>query len=144
MRKISSLVMMLVLCTTLAFAQNRVVTGQVTDDKGDPVAFASVKVKNGKTGVAADANGNFRIEVKDGTILVISAAGSADREITIAAGKSVYAVILTKSNNELSSVVVTALGIKKSAKAITYATQNVTAVRLTQTRDADFTFGLAG
>ena len=144
MRKISSLVMMLVLCTTLAFAQNRVVTGQVTDDKGDPVAFASVKVKNGKTGVAADANGNFRIEVKDGTILVISAAGSADREITIAAGKSVYAVILTKSNNELSSVVVTALGIKKSAKAITYATQNVTAERLTQTRDADFTNGLAG
>ena len=144
MRKISSLVMMLVLCTTMAFAQNRVVTGQVTDDKGEPVAFASVKVKNGKAGVAADANGNFRIEVPEGSVLVISAAGSIDQEITVSAGKSSYDVILIKSNTELSSVVVTAFGIKKSAKAITYATQNVSVERLTQTRDADFTTGLAG
>jgi len=144
MRKISSLVMMLVLCTTLALAQNRVVTGQVTDDKGEPVAFASIKVKNGKTGVAADANGNFRIEVKDGAVLVISAAGSTDQEITVSAGKATYSVTLIKSNTELSSVVVTALGIKKSVKAITYATQNVSVERLTQTRDADFTTGLAG
>ncbi|MES2777031.1 MAG: SusC/RagA family TonB-linked outer membrane protein [Bacteroidota bacterium] len=143
MRKISSLVVMLVLCTTLALAQNRVVSGQVTDEKGDPIAFASVKVKNGKGGVAADANGNFKIEVKNGAVLIISAAGSVDREITVDANTN-FNVTLAKSNNELSTVVVSALGVKRSAKSTTYAAQQISGERLTQTRETDLTTTLAG
>ncbi len=57
MRRFLSLFTMLMLCGVLAFAQSRVVTGKVTDIDGNPVSFASVKIKGSSTGVSADANG---------------------------------------------------------------------------------------
>ena len=48
---------MLMLCGVFAFAQSRVVSGKVTDKDGNPVPFASVKVKGSKTGLSADATG---------------------------------------------------------------------------------------
>jgi len=144
MRKVVSLVVMLVLCTTLAFAQNRVVTGTVTDDKGDPVPFASIKVKNGKAGVSADANGNFKIEVKEGTVLIVSATGSVDKEVKITGSSNIYNVTIVKSNTELSTVVVSALGIRRSVKSTPYAVQQISGERLTQTRETDLTSALSG
>jgi hypothetical protein len=58
MRRILSLFTMLMLCGVFAFAQTRVVTGRVADKEGNPIPFASVKIKGAKTGVAADANGH--------------------------------------------------------------------------------------
>jgi TonB-linked SusC/RagA family outer membrane protein len=144
MRKVASLLVMLMLGVTLAIAQSRVVTGTVTDESGNPVAFASVKVKNAKSGVSADANGNFRIEVADGAILVISATGSQTKEVTIVANQSTVTVSLVKANTELSTVVVSALGVRRSVKSTPYAAQTVSAARLTQTREPDITNGLAG
>jgi TonB-linked SusC/RagA family outer membrane protein len=144
MRRVASLIVMFVLSATLAFAQSRVVTGTVTDEKGDPIAFASIKVKNGKGGVAADANGNFRIEVQDGTVLVISAAGSQNKEVTVSGNQTTINVSLVKGSTELSSVVVSALGVRRSVKSTPYAAQTVSAARLTQTREPDITNALAG
>lgn len=144
MRKIASLVVMLVLSATLAFAQSRVVTGTVTDDKGEPIAFASIKVKNGKGGVAADANGNFRIEVQDGTVLIISAAGSQNKEVTVSGNQTTLNVTLIKGSTELSSVVVSALGVRRSVKSTPYSVQQISAERLTQTRETDITSALSG
>ncbi len=144
MRKVALMMVMLVLSATLALAQSRIVTGTITDESGQPVAFASVKVKNGKGGVAADANGNFRIEVKSGTILIISAAGSQNKEITISDNQTTLNVSLVKGNTELSNVVVSALGVRRSAKSTPYAAQTVSAARLTQTREPDITTALAG
>ena len=59
MRRFLSLFTMLMLCGVLAFAQSRVVTGKVTDIDGNPISFASVKVKGTSTGVSADANGAY-------------------------------------------------------------------------------------
>ena len=144
MRRAASLLLMLMLSVTLAIAQNRVITGTVTDENGNPVAFASVKVKNGTGGVAADANGNFRIEVKDGTVLIVSSAGTQAKEVTVTAGQSTLKVSLIKGNTELSNVVVSALGVRRSEKSTPYAAQTVSAARLTQTREPDITNGLAG
>ena len=59
MRKILTLLPMLVLCSVLAFAQTKVLTGKVTDDKGQALSFATIKQKGSNQGVAADADGNF-------------------------------------------------------------------------------------
>ena len=69
MRKIASLFTMLMLVTAFAFAQNRTITGTVTDEKGDALPGASVRIKGTRTGVAADNNGQFRIQAKTGDIL---------------------------------------------------------------------------
>jgi len=71
------------LVALLSFAQTRTITGRVTDERGDPVGFASVKLKGSRSGIAADANGNFSISAKSGDILVISGASLQEKEVTV-------------------------------------------------------------
>ena len=61
MRKILSLLAVLLLFSAMTFAQTKSVTGKVRDEKGEPIPFATVAIKGTKTAVAADANGNFSI-----------------------------------------------------------------------------------
>ncbi|MER3463416.1 MAG: hypothetical protein C4329_02350 [Chitinophagaceae bacterium] len=144
MRRLLALLCAIVLTTLTALAQNKVVTGQVIDEKGEPIGFATIKVKNSKQGVSADANGNFRIDVPVGSTLVISAVGASQKEITVTGSQTSYSVSLNKGNTELSTVVVSALGIKRSVKSTPYAVQQISGDRLTQTRQTDLTTGLAG
>jgi TonB-linked SusC/RagA family outer membrane protein len=144
MRRFFTLLFAMVLTTLAALAQNKVVTGQITDEKGDPIGFASVKIKDSKQGVSADANGNFRIEAPVGSVLVVTAVGANQKEFTVTGGQSNYSVSLTKGSTELSTVVVSALGIKRSVKSTPYAVQQISGDRLTQTRQTDITTGLAG
>src|SRR5215213_11917953 len=83
MRKILSLLAVLLLFGAMTYAQNKTVTGKVRDEKGDPIPFATVAIKGTKSAVAADANGNFTINVKDGSTLVISSTGFQSREVTV-------------------------------------------------------------
>ncbi|MCG7859823.1 carboxypeptidase-like regulatory domain-containing protein, partial [Flavihumibacter sediminis] len=71
MRKILSLLVVGSLCCSLAFGQTRPVTGKIVDDKGNPVPYATVKVKGSTTGVSADVNGVFTIRVKTGDVLEV-------------------------------------------------------------------------
>lgn len=64
MRKILSVLTVLLLCSVLLFAQTRVITGRVADEQGNAIPGASVVVKGASTGASADANGNFRINAK--------------------------------------------------------------------------------
>ena len=135
---------LLLLGATLAFAQTRVVTGTVTDDKGEPVPFASVRVKGSTKGIAADGNGVYKIEAKNGDVLVVTAAGTNSKEITVSANAASLDIVLQRNTTELTNVVVSALGIKRSAKSTPYAVQQLTAERLTQTRETDITSALSG
>ena len=108
MRKLLTLLSVLLLCTVLATAQTSPVTGQVRDEKGVPVPFATVKIKGSTTGVSADQNGNFKIDVKQGDVLVVSAASFEGAEVTVGSGSTVNVAL--KSSTALSEVVVTALG----------------------------------
>jgi len=64
MRRFLTLFIMLMLCGVLAFAQNRVVTGKVTNSDGSAVPNATIKVRGTPTGLSADANGAYSIKVK--------------------------------------------------------------------------------
>ena len=143
MRKLCMFLCMLCLFAITAFSQTRAITGIVRDAKGDPVPFASVKIKGGKTGVSADANGQFTINAKQGDVLVVSATDITAKEITVGAGNSVdVSVIRTQAS--LSEVVVTASGIRRQDKALGYAISKVDPDALLQKSEPDMLKSLQG
>jgi hypothetical protein len=100
-------------------AQSRVVTGKVTaQDNGSPLSGVSILVKGTSEGTNSASDGTFKISVtgKSGT-LVFSHVGYSQKEVTV--GSSSYlSVSMETGNNELSEVVVTALGIKKERASL--------------------------
>ncbi len=103
-------------------AQTTTVTGKVTDDKGKPIEGAAVVEKKSKGGTATDANGVFKLTVKPGAVLVISGTGFEKREVAASEASNVS---LKTADENLSEVVVTALGIKREKKALGYAVSSV-------------------
>ena len=143
MRKIASLLAVLLLFTALAFGQNRTITGTVTNEKGDPVPGASVTIKGSRTGVAADNNGQFRILAKTGDILAASSSGMETSEVTVGAASTINLSIktLVLAGTE---VVVTALGIKRQPKELGYSVTKVGGTELNQARTVNLQNGLTG
>ncbi len=143
MRKIFTLFTVLILSAVLAFAQNRVVTGTVTDDKGVPIENATVRVKGSRSGAAADANGNFRISVSPGATLVFSGVGITAQEVAVG-NQSTLNVSMVRSGTELTSVVVTALGIRREKKGLSSAVSEVKSDQLVQKSEPDILRSLEG
>lgn len=144
MRKILSL-LIAALLSVVAIAQNRQISGRITDEKGDPVPFATIKIKKSSSGTAADEAGNFRLSVPPNAILVISASGVETREVSTGGAGDVVNVTLTRISNELSTVVVTtSLGIKRQAKELGYAATSVTNKVLTQAKAVNVQQALNG
>ncbi len=143
MRKIASLFTMLLLFTAFAFGQNRTITGTVTDEKGDALPGASVRIKGTRTGVAADNNGQFRIQAKTGDILVVSGAGLEATETTVGAGSSVT-IQVKRTVLVGTEVVVTSLGQTRQAKELGFSTAKVKAAELTAAKSVNLQNGLTG
>ncbi len=90
------------------------VKGKITDDKNNPVAGASVQVKNTLRGTFSDVDGGYVIVASTGDTLVFSMLGMATQTITVA-GKTVINVKLLEASKELGEVVVIGYGtVKKS------------------------------
>jgi TonB-linked SusC/RagA family outer membrane protein len=142
MRKIASLLTVLMLCSTLVFAQTRTVTGQVRDDKGNPISYATITIKGTSNGVAADVNGNFKIDVAQGQTLVISSSSFNDKEIKIGTSSAINVVL--ESSGELQEVVVTALGITRSKNQLPYAAQKIQGNEVSDNRSANVVSSLSG
>lgn len=113
---------MLLFCGAFAFAQNRVVSGKVTDYEGKAVSFATVKIRGTSTGFAADVNGAYSIKVREGDVLEISSAGFESQRVTVRSNENVVNVQL-RANVSLSEVVVTALGIKRQSRELGYSAE---------------------
>lgn len=143
MRKIAMLIVVLFFCTISAFAQSRKVSGQVRDDKGEPIPFATVLEKGTKNGTKADGNGNFSFNVNEGAELTVSATGYADQSVK--AGAGVVNVALTTKTSALQEVVVTtALGQQRQSKELGYSTAKVKSAELTQAKVVNLQNGLTG
>ena len=143
MRKFLSLLAVLVLCSVLAFAQTKVVTGKVTDQQGQPIPFASIRIKGSKQGVSADAEGNFTIRVKPGDAVIVSGTGISAKEASVGDG-AVLNVTVGRTTTSLTEVVVTSLGVQRQSKELGYATAKVSSKDLTQAKVTDISTGLAG
>lgn len=142
MRKFLTLFTALMLMCTLAFAQTRTITGTVRDDKGEAIPFATVTETSTRNAVQADANGRFTIAISGNHSLTVTGAGFTVQ--TINPSGAVQDFTLKRVNDQLSEVVVTALGIRREKKALGYAVSTVNAQQLEQRPEGDITRVLSG
>ncbi len=143
MRKFASLLTMLMLLSALAFAQKSTVTGTVKDDKGLSVPFATITEIGTNNATTADVNGFFRIVIKEGGSITISATGHKAQTIT-PNGKPV-SVTLAVNPGELAEVVVTtAFGIKQAARTTPYSSQTISNEALNIVPHSDLNAAIAG
>lgn len=126
MKKIVQSFFMLLLCTTLAFGQERTVTGVVTaKDDGLPIPGASVKVKGGAGATQTNANGAYTIKVSgDNAVLIFSYIGNTTAELKVPSSNTLN-VSLAPDNKQLGEVVVTSFGITKEKKTVGYSATSV-------------------
>ena len=146
MKKVLSLLMTLFLCVATALAQGRSISGVVLDATNhEPVIGASVQVKGVPgQGASTDINGKFTLKnVKAGAVLVVSSIGYAKKEVPVG-NQTELKIQLASEDNQLQGVVVTALGIKRSQKALSYNVQEVKNDALTTVKDANFMNSLNG
>ncbi|EOZ99627.1 TonB-dependent receptor [Indibacter alkaliphilus LW1] len=111
MRKILLLGLAFLMASATAFAQSRVVTGTVTSgEDGLPIPGASVVVKGTTTGTATDLDGNYSLNVPQGSnVLVYSFVGSETQEVNIG-NRSQVNVVLQPDTRSLEEVIVTGYG----------------------------------
>lgn len=129
----------------LANAQVRRVTGQVTSaETGDPLLGVSVHVKGTTVGVNTDADGKFTLNNVPASAKIIrfSFIGLKTQELPIKGG--VMNVQLESNDKVLKGAVVTALGIRRDAKALGYAATDIKADEITANRSSDIMGGLQG
>lgn len=125
-------------------ALDQTVSGSVTDDKGEGLPGVSIVVKGTTQGTTTDAQGAFKINVSNGsTVLVFSFVGYATQEITVGT-QSVITVRLQPGDQTLNEVVVTALGIKREKKALTYAAGEIKGSDLAQANVTNLGTALSG
>lgn len=144
MRKMLCLMAVVLLSMVAATAQTRSITGKVTDDKGEPIPYASVVIKGTNTGVAADAAGVFKINAKTGDILVISGVGFTTREVKVGAASTLDASLAKAVETTSEVIVTTALGLQRQAKQLGYSTAKVKGSDVTAGKPTNLQNGLPG
>lgn len=117
-------------------------TGQVVDAKGEPLIGVSILEVGTTNGTITDIDGNFTLSVNAGATLEISYIGYKTQ--TIAVRAKLGQIVMREDTEVLDEVVVTALGIKRSQKALSYNVQEVKGDALTAVKDANFMNSLAG
>lgn len=119
------------------------VSGIVKDENGLPIIGATVKVRGAQMGVVTDIDGKFSLKTSVGSVLTVSYIGYKIQDIKVQEGGSLN-IKLEPESKQLNEVVVTALGIKRSQKALSYNVQQVTSDELIRNKDANFINSLAG
>lgn len=119
------------------------IKGIVKDANGEALIGVNIRVKGTTVGTITGLDGDFQLNVKKGDILVISYTGYATQEIAIKNAITLN-ITLTEDLKVLDEVVVTALGIKKETKALTYNVQELKPADMFAAKDANLMNSLAG
>ncbi|MCH5717075.1 carboxypeptidase-like regulatory domain-containing protein [Niabella hibiscisoli] len=111
----------LLLITSLAWSQTKTITGKVIDEEGNPISFASILEKGTTNGTSANTDGGFSLTLKSGNTIAVSAAGFQSQDVSIS--NSSLTIVLKRASDLQESVVVTALGISRNRKVLSYNPQ---------------------
>lgn len=121
----------------------RKITGSIKDQNGEAIIGASIQIDGLGKGSISDLDGNFTLEVIPGNKLIFSYIGYTTQQVTIK-DQTHLNIILKEDSEILEEVVVTALGIKKESKALSYNVQQVKSEELVGVKDASFVNSLTG
>ncbi|MEQ6120712.1 SusC/RagA family TonB-linked outer membrane protein [Reichenbachiella sp. MALMAid0571] len=110
--------------SVLDMVENVSVSGKVTDTEGNGLPGVNIIVKGTTTGLVTDIDGNYKIEVPEGSIVVFSFIGYASQEVDVS-GRSIVDIVLESDLTELEEVVVTAMGVMRDRKSLGYAVSKV-------------------
>ena len=124
--------------------KERTITGQVVDAKGEPLIGVSILVKGTTDGAITDLDGNYKIVTKSNNpVIVYSYIGYKTQEIPLK-GQTAINITMMDDTQVIDEVVVTALGIKRSEKALSYNVTQVDAESALAVKDANFINSLNG
>ena len=131
------------MCTVAVFAQGIQISGTVTDDTGGSLPGASIQVQGTNIGIVTDANGKYSINVPNrDAVLVFSFVGFSTQEIAVGSQNIVNVTLV--EGVEIEEVVVTALGIKKQAKALSYSATEMKGEDIANTPELNLMNSLQG
>ena len=136
------LTLLLAFVVHITFAQEKTVTGTVSDESGT-LPGVSIVIKGTSTGTQTDFDGKYAITAKQGDILSFSYMGYKTVEQSVTAANTMN-ISLQQDANLLDEIVVTALGISKAKKSLGYSTQTVDGDEVSRVKDANFINSLAG
>ncbi|MFC7444675.1 MULTISPECIES: SusC/RagA family TonB-linked outer membrane protein [Mesoflavibacter] len=136
------LTLFLAFIVQLSFAQEKTVSGVVSDENGLPLPSATVSVKGTSNGTTTDFDGNYSISVNNGQVLAFSYVGYGTKEVTVESSNTIN--VSLQPDNTLDEVVVTALGIKREKKSLGYATQEVSGDEVSKVKASNFVNSLSG
>jgi TonB-linked SusC/RagA family outer membrane protein len=136
------LVLLLVLVAQLTFAQERAVTGLVSDNTGMPIPGVNILLKGTNIGTQTDFDGKYSIKASPGQTLIFNYIGMKTQ--SLAANSSVINVTMTGTAVELEGVVVTAFGIKRNPKQLGYSVSSIKAEELKENAEPDLIRSLSG
>ena len=143
MRKLTLLLLgMVLLFARQSWAQSPV-TGQVTDANGLSIPGATIKIKNARVGTTAGIDGAFKITAPANATLVISAVGYETKEVSLG-GQSSVTVQLAIDTKAIGVVVVTGTGVATSKKKLAISVESVTADKLPPGNTASVDQALVG
>jgi TonB-linked SusC/RagA family outer membrane protein len=142
-KKVLSVLIGTFLFATQAFAQQKTVSGKVTNDGGAPVASVAVVIKGTNTGTFTNGDGNYSIRASVGQVLQFKRIGNAPEERTVGAD-NVINVTLKRVATSLDATVVTALGQTTVQRALGTSQQTVDGAAIAQTQRENFINALQG
>ena len=119
------------------------VSGIVIDENNEPLIGVNIKVEGSSIGAITDIDGNFNIMAPQSSTLSFTYVGYTPQSVKIT-DKNIYEIRLVSDTKQLSEVVVTALGIKREQKALSYNVQQVKADAISGIKDANFINSLNG
>ncbi|SEO71555.1 TonB-linked outer membrane protein, SusC/RagA family [Flavobacterium sp. CF108] len=145
MKRILAVLAMVLLSSLSAAAQNRLITGIVTDAENKGIVAASIEVQGKPFSAITDAEGRFRMNVPEGKVtLNVSSIGFESKSVVLQENETRVAVTLTETTQELKDVVVTSFGVKKQKKSLGYAVGELKGDDLTKNKEINLGNALQG
>lgn len=136
------LVLFAMLIVQNIYAQEKLVTGTVTDQDNLPLLGVTILIDGTSDGTTTDFDGNYSINVEEGQVLLFSYVGYRTSRITVGASDVIN--VKLESGEVLTEVVITALGVSREKQSLGYATQEVDGDEISSVQTENFTNALSG
>ncbi|WP_343565443.1 SusC/RagA family TonB-linked outer membrane protein [Sphingobacterium sp.] len=141
--KLLSLFVGSMILTSVAFAQEKKISGRVTGSDGKPLAGVTVVVQGTNVATQTDANGNYSLSTASGKVIVFHSVGYTDKTLIVKEGQNAFNIILEDVNNALEEVIVTAYGTQ-TKESVAGSIATLKAKDLGQVQSANVVQSLSG